>query len=142
MKKNTKKTIISLFIITILFGFLFLSSPLSIKAQDGDPPAPPTNLSGAEGYLDLAGTGIGYNTETNEQVFIGNIIQAVLSLVGIFFLILVIIGGFQWMTAGGNEETVTKAKKRVMNATMGLAIVLLAYAISYFIIYKLSVLTI
>jgi hypothetical protein len=61
------------------------------------------------------------------------IIQYVLGFLGIIFLILIITGGYQWMTAGGNEETIAKAKKRIINATIGIVIVLAAYVITDFI---------
>ena len=61
------------------------------------------------------------------------IIQYILGFLGVIFLILVISGGYQWMTSGGNEESIGKAKKRIINATIGLVIVLTAYAITSFI---------
>jgi len=53
---------------------------------------------------------------------------------GVIFLILAIYGGFKWMTAAGNEESVEKAKKTITNAILGLVIVLAAYAIVKFIV--------
>ena len=79
---------------------------------------------------------LGYNTkDTLEKENIRNeIIKNVLGFIGIFFLILVISGGYQWMSAGGNEEIIGKAKKRIINATIGLIIVLVAYILTNFII--------
>ena len=62
-------------------------------------------------------------------------IQIVLSLLGILFIILMIISGFKWMTAGGNEEQVTKARKNITSAIFGLFIILAAYAVTWFIFY-------
>jgi hypothetical protein len=47
--------------------------------------------------------------------------------------VITIIAGYQWMTAGGNEEQVAKAKKNISNAVIGLIIILAAYAITWFI---------
>ena len=69
---------------------------------------------------------------------IGTIIKAALSFLGVIFLILMIYGGFLWMTAKGNEEEVTKAKNLINAAIIGLIIVVSAYAISYFVIKNLS----
>jgi len=71
-------------------------------------------------------------------VLIGKFIKLLLTLVGSIFLVLVIYGGFLWMTAGGNEEQVTKAKNMIKSATIGLAIILSAYAITYFVVSKLA----
>lgn len=68
----------------------------------------------------------------------GDIIGIVLSFIGVFFFILVIIGGIQWMTAGGSEEKVGKAKTLITNALIGLVIVLSAYAITNFIGSRLT----
>ena len=74
--------------------------------------------------------------KTPPQIVAG-IIQIALGLVGVIFLILVIVSGFQWMMAGGNAETVTKSKKRITAATIGLIVILSAYALTSFIILKL-----
>jgi ABC-type phosphate transport system auxiliary subunit len=44
-----------------------------------------------------------------------------------------IVAGFQWMTAAGNETKVEKALSMIKTAVIGLIIVLAAYAITYFI---------
>ncbi len=64
---------------------------------------------------------------------IGGIINVILGFLGIIFLILIIYAGFLWMTAGGNDETVGKARKILINSTIGLVIVIAAFTISSFI---------
>jgi hypothetical protein len=78
----------------------------------------------------------GIPTETSETSLparIGNIISYVLGFVGVIFLILMIAGGLMWMTAGGNEQRVEKAKSLITNAVIGMIIVFSAYAITYFV---------
>jgi hypothetical protein len=65
---------------------------------------------------------------------VGSIIGAALSLLGVLFLILMLYGGYTWMTSYGNEQKVTKAKNLIVDALIGLVIVLAAYAITNFII--------
>ena len=69
---------------------------------------------------------------------IGNVVEVVLSLVGVIFLILIIYSGLRWMTAGGNDQTLDKAKESLRQAIMGLIIVVGAYAISLFIFNSLN----
>jgi len=64
---------------------------------------------------------------------LGDMIGLVLSFIGVLFLILTIYGGISWMTAGGNEQKVEKAKTIIINAVIGLLIVLSAYKITSFI---------
>jgi len=93
------------------------------------------------GVLNEALTSVGQTNQEakladadNPAFLVGSIIRYTLGILGIIFVILIIYGGFLWMMAGGNEESVGKAKKFITNATIGLIIVILSYAISLFII--------
>lgn len=70
---------------------------------------------------------------TNPEEAVTRIIQWVLSFVGVIFLILMITGGFTWMTSGGNQEKINSARRTVASAAIGLIIVLSAYAITVYI---------
>ncbi len=61
------------------------------------------------------------------------VIKGALGLLVIIFFIMILVAGFRWMTAGGNEDTVGKAKSNIKNAVIGLVVVLFAYAITNFI---------
>ena len=54
---------------------------------------------------------------------------------------MILIGGFQWMTAGGNEERVEKAKKLLIAAIIGLLIILAAWGISSYAVNVLGIVT-
>ena len=69
---------------------------------------------------------------------IAGIIRTALGLLGIVVVVLMIAAGFIWMTAGGNEDKIAQAKKILINSVIGLAIILSAYAITSFIISKLT----
>jgi len=58
-----------------------------------------------------------------------NIINWALTLVGLLAVLMLIIGGFRYLTAAGNEEATTKAKNTIIYALIGIVIVILAYAI-------------
>jgi len=81
----------------------------------------------------------GYNTATRLTLssIIARVIKVILSMLGIIFIILLIYAGLGWMTSGGNEEKVGKAKKTITAAIIGLVIVLSAYAITVFVIDNL-----
>lgn len=69
---------------------------------------------------------------------IGDIINVALSILGVILLVLVIYSGFLWMTAGGDSGQTEKAKTIMINAVIGLIIILAAYAISNFVITSLT----
>jgi len=69
---------------------------------------------------------------------VGKVVGIVVGLLGLILAVFIVWGGAMWMTSGGNEEQIKKAKAMIINAIIGLVIVLLAYAISSFIIDKLA----
>ena len=68
------------------------------------------------------------------SVVIAKIIRTILGFLGIIAVIIVLWGGFVWMTAGGDADKVAKAKKILINGVIGLAIVLMSYAIATFVL--------
>ena len=96
-------------------------------------------LKGGAAKLDnVAEQAYGGTPESDPQVIIGKIINAFLGLLGIVFLVLMVYAGFLWMTAQGEAEKVNTAKKLIVQATIGLAIVLAAYAITSFVVGRLQ----
>ena len=87
----------------------------------------------AEEFAAQAGLGAGDLTET-----IAALIRTALGFLGIVAVIIVLFGGFKWMTAGGNEDKVTEAKKLMISGVIGLVIVLSAFALAQFVITQLS----
>ena len=86
----------------------------------------------------LAGkVGLNSGPEPELTSVIGNIIYGALGLLGVVSLLIIIIAGYKWMMAGGNEETVSNARAMIKNAVIGVIIALAAYAITYFVISKL-----
>lgn len=71
------------------------------------------------------------------RVTIARIIQISLGLLGAVAVALVIYGGVLYMTSQGVAEKVEQAKKVLISATIGLAIILTSFAIASFVIIKL-----
>jgi hypothetical protein len=79
-------------------------------------------------------TGLG---QQDVRTTVSRIINVALGLLGIVAVVIILIGGFEWMTAGGNEEKVGEARKRIIAGVIGLAIILSAYAVAKFVLFKL-----
>jgi len=77
------------------------------------------------------GAGFAKPVDPRDTVFL--IIRYSLSLLGFIFLLLTLYAGFLWMTAGGDEGNIEKAKKILTASVIGLAIILLSYAITLFV---------
>ena len=67
----------------------------------------------------------------------GRIVQVFLSLLGIIFLVLMLYGGYSWMTAAGDQGKVERAQNTIRRAIIGLIITVGSYAITQFILVKL-----
>jgi lysylphosphatidylglycerol synthetase-like protein (DUF2156 family) len=119
IKKNIKNIASTLFLVFVLcVPYLVLAETMQSD-------------SGILGKVQSVGTLGGYAEagETSLAETLGLIVNTALSLLGVVFIVLMVYGGFQWMTAGGNEEQVKKAQGRIKNAIIGLVITIAAYAI-------------
>ena len=63
------------------------------------------------------------------QALIGRVINATMGLVGSLALAMFIYGGFIWMLAAGNEQSVQKGKDILTWATIGLIVIFSSYAL-------------
>lgn len=123
----TKNTLIKGLIGAALVASMAI--PMAAMAQSGGVTANdllPSNVGGA----------IGLGT-TDVRVTIARIIRTAMGLLGIIAVMIVLYGGFKWMTAGGAEEAVGDAKKIITSGIIGLIIILTAYAIASFVISSL-----
>ena len=123
MKKIFKYINLCLFACFLFSTFLVLS-PKTTKAMD-------------YGLDNTAKVGFGVSSanELNADIpsAIGTFVGALLSFIGVLFFILMVYGGFLWMTAQGNEEQIGKAKNLIISAVIGIIIVMSAYAITAFV---------
>jgi len=121
------KKLFSAFILSLLFFSLIWSTAsaqlLNTNSNAVNTLSKTTNTAGGQGGLSQISIG----------ALAAQIIQVVLGLLAVIFLVLLIIAGFQWMTAAGNEEQVKKSLATMKSAIIGLIIILAAYAITYFI---------
>jgi len=92
------------------------------------------------GILEGTGKNAGFAAATNRftmSSIAGTAVNVFLSILGIYFIILVIYGGYNYMSARGDEEKVTKALATIQTAIIGVIIVVSSYALFYFIFQKL-----
>lgn len=120
---NMKKFFLIIFV-AVLFFTLFAGRISQAQAADDN-----------YGLEKTANVGFNKNipNKTDLPTIIGGIVGALLSFIGILFFVLVIYGGYLWMTAQGNEEQVGKATSIVIQASVGLIIVAAAYLITRFL---------
>jgi len=110
----------------LILGSILLLIPLAVSAQA-------QMNQGLQEFLGQTNMG-----NVSLPTAIGRIVRIVISFLGLIAVVIVIIGGFKWMTSGGNEEAVGKAKKLMVSGLIGLAIIILAYAVAVFVINALA----
>jgi hypothetical protein len=113
-----KKLIAGFFCLTILS----LLVPAVVSAQD--------DIFGVNVVSDanLALT----NSDPRETAV--NIINTALGFLGLIAVVIVLYGGFMWMTAAGNEERISKAKQILTAGIIGLVIIAMAWAIASYVV--------
>ena len=129
-----KKIALILTIFSLLFFFAL--APLSFSGAPGllIAQAQPDSYG-----LYQAADQAGIARETNFPTTIGQILFYAVSMIGAIFFILMVYGGFLWMTAGGSSEKTKKAMAIMRNGAIGVVIVLSAYAITRFVIIDILV---
>lgn len=96
----------------------------------------------------LARAAVTSNTALNEWSFrsvftISNLPSAVRSVINIMLIaaamiavIYLIIGGYRYVTAGGNADAAAEARTTILNALIGLVIIFSAFAVVNFVVTK------
>jgi Type IV secretion system pilin len=105
------------------FPAVFLVVPFLVRAQ-----STVSNGLQTSGLQSIFGTS-GLNGSQSLSDLIVNVIRLMLLFAGAIAVVFVIIGGYQYIASGGNEETAEKGKKTLINAIIGVVVIVLAYAI-------------
>jgi cytochrome bd-type quinol oxidase subunit 2 len=128
------KKILSLTVVFALaFGAVSLvpSASYANALQDGA-------CEGINTVLQTPGAECGDDGTSNEQISstINNVINLFSLVVGAVSVIMIIYGGFKYITSGGSDDGTKSAKNTILYALVGLVIVLLAQTIVKFVFGK------
>jgi len=116
-------------IIGFLIGLSLLVLPKAAGAQEA-----PTQLSDVLPRVGNIGN-LPVNFYSLAQI-VATVFNIVIGISGAIFMVLLLIGGIQYLTGAGNEESTTKAKKLLIDAVIGLVLTLSAWAIGTFILTR------
>lgn len=67
---------------------------------------------------------------TDLNVIIAGLVQLVIAAAGLLFFGMLIIGGFKYLNAGGDEKAVASARQTITQAFIGLIIIVSAFVIA------------
>lgn len=136
MKQSIKQIVLNI-MMTVVFVTIFAWLPLSsVDAQTSTNPATSTSTSSSG---DRVQDGLDSISEAFPETIVDKdatpeglakrVIDIALYVSAIVAVIFVIYGGYQYIYAGGNDETAKAGRKTLVNALIGLAIIVLSYII-------------
>ena len=113
------------FLIALFFIIAIVLTPTTILSQGAMQPG------GAQiniGNKQPPGMGIKAIGNPNATVgtIVGNFVQILYIAGGLAVLVFLIWGAFDWITSGGDKEKIAGARKKIMNALIGLALLALS----------------
>ena len=119
MKKKIFKSLVAIFVSIMCFAPLLATPALatSADADFGQSYAESTNLGNSD-----------------PRDIMASLLNLAMTFLAIIAVIVILIGGFKWMTAAGSEDKVSEAKKIVVGGVIGLVIILAAWAIASFVL--------
>ncbi|TAL19966.1 hypothetical protein EPN90_02030 [Patescibacteria group bacterium] len=123
-----KNQLVTTFLTALSLAGVFFVIPAIVSAQ-----AVNVGLAPIEGVIALGTADI--------RVIVARILRNLFALLGIVAVVIILYGGFLWMSSQGEEETINKAKRVLINGVIGLAIILSALAITQFILNSLLLAT-
>jgi hypothetical protein len=122
-----------LWTLLVVAGAYLVSSPIVLAAQTADErcTAFKAQFGGAFDWVPVQ------ICTANGLVYFE--LQAFLMIIGVVAVVFIMIGGFWYLTSAGNEEQAEKGRKTLVNAVIGLAVVLLAVMIVRVVVNTLGV---
>ena len=110
--------------LAILIGLFFIPCHLRAQTEMG------VGLEEMGAVAGLAATPL--------PVILGRIVKVIISVSGLALALIIIYAGVLWMRSGGEAEKINRAKKMMIAALIGLAIIIFSYAITSFILGALE----
>ncbi len=119
-----KKILFSL-VLAILVAPMFMLTVAPVSAADD------TVLWGNQ--KDVVSETINLGNQ-DPRVMAANVINIMLGFLGIIAVMIILLGGFKWMTAGGNEDKVGEAKALMAAGVIGMIIILASWSLGSFMV--------
>lgn len=127
MAKKLTKNLVALALCFVIIAPAFALALPAVAANE-------LNVWGNNENAIQNATGLG---NRNPQEIAAAVINVIMGFLGIVAVVIILIGGFKWMTAGGNEEKVSEARKLITAGIIGLVIILASFAIAKFVLDQL-----
>ena len=126
-------------IAALIAGAILLLVPIVAVGQGSAQDIQNSVCSGSDSLsIEKTTAGSCTNAGTKSSGKVDNIVELVINIfsmvVGVIAVIMIIVGGFKFITAGGDSGKVTSARSTIIYALIGLVIVALAQVIVRFVL--------
>lgn len=131
-KRTTRVSYFSLlvlFLFVFLTGILFFSGSVFAQGASPDPDVDTFGLADFGAATNLGGDSL--------HTIVSRIVNVMFGMLGTVAVVIILYGGYVYMTAAGKEDNVDRAKKIIINGVIGLTIILSSFAIARFILFAL-----
>jgi hypothetical protein len=126
----------------LLVGFVFIAAPVALPAVAFAAADINNCLSQGSGLSITNGTACQPTTTATGTSKINGLITDVINIfsavVGVISVIMIIVGGFQYITSGGDTGKVGTAKTTIIYAIVGLIVVAFAQFLVQFVLNKVA----
>lgn len=119
MKKITK------YLLSLAIVLSFVVAPATFAALDVN-----TDLGGNV----VSGPGGLKLGEKSPVALATNLINTAMLFLGLVAVVIILMGGFKWMTAGGSDDKITEARKLMSAGIVGIVIILSAWGIAKWVL--------
>lgn len=118
-------------------GFMFLPT-LAPAAYVGAQPALQESLCGGAEQIQIGDQGECEDTEPQNNInnLITSVVNIFSAIVGVIAVIMIVYGGFKYITSGGDSGKISAAQQTIIYAIVGLVIVALAQIIVRFVLFR------
>ena len=134
---RTLRNVIATLLTAFALVFIPLAAPVAVFADSADIQ---NNLCGGANLSLSTGNCAATDRTTQLNSLIHTIVNIFSLIIGVVAVIMIIIGGFQYISSGGDSNKISTAKNTIMYAIIGLIIVALAQFIVQFVLSKVGTL--
>lgn len=129
--RSLKTTVISLVALVVLAIPAIAVSPVAAQIDDT------TRTAACEGIGAAGGDCFDDTANTSINSIVENVINILSWIVGIAAVIMIIIGGFRYITSGGDSNSIAAAKNTILYAIIGLVVAAMAQILVQFVLNEI-----
>src|SRR5262245_10326130 len=124
MKAHLFKIVLT---VTLVFATILPLASMSLTPVTAQ--AQTSEVESGLGKIQGPFSGVSRFDTSDPYRFVGNIIKLMLQIGFAIAVVFVIIGGYFYMTASGNEEQASRGRRTILYALIGIVVMVMAYVL-------------